>query len=223
MLEFLSKVNNFLEGVPLSVTKFFKSAFKSGEELVQSYVDSVCRWTAWRVNITIERLRQKVIIALWEQYSRYLILLRAGQIIQNFIRDPLGTLGRFAGEFFKPFAKVKEFIRVLYKEVPRLAANLANIMQVLPPDPPNPNVNFNAFQLKIHSISMKEILLGPSGLQPPEEMFPEPEKPWSKETFNTSFEQAKKTSIAEGPVFKLDKESGVKMSGGFESTDDTIV
>ena len=226
MLEYLNKINNFLEGVPLSVTKFFRTAFKSSEELVQSYVDSVCRWAAWRVNISVEWVRQKVIIALWEQYSRYLVLLQAGAIVQKFMQNPLKAIVGFAKEFFKPFKKVREFIKVLYKEIPRLAENLANIMSALPPEPPNPNINFNAFKLNIHTISMKEILLGPAALQPPEKMFPEPPKPWSKETFNASFEDAKETAIAEGPQYKWkdgkwqtgeEKESGVKLSGGTES------
>ena len=35
MLEFLKKVNSFLETVPVGMTNFFKKAFKAGETYVQ--------------------------------------------------------------------------------------------------------------------------------------------------------------------------------------------
>ena len=89
MLDELKKFNDFLEGVPRSITVFFKAAFKSGEELVQSYVDAVCTWAAWRVNITIEIARQWLIKALWKKYGKALKLLAAGQIVKKFFQNPL--------------------------------------------------------------------------------------------------------------------------------------
>lgn len=224
MLDFLKKVNDFLEEVPSSVTKFFKAAFKSGEEFVQDEVDSICRWVAWQVNINIERLRQKVIKALWEQYSKYLVMLKAASVVKRFLTNPIKAIKDFAEEFFKPFKVINQFIRVLTKEIPRLAKNLAEVVNALPPDPPNPRINFNAFKLKVHTISMKEILLGPAALPPPEQMFPEPPKPFGKETFNAAFEGAKKKAADEEVVFKLPDwaQRNNKVSGGTEEGDTTI-
>lgn len=203
MLEFLKKVNDFLETVPIGVLNFFKKAFKAGETYVQEQVDIICRWVAWGVNINIERLRQKVIKALWEQYSKYLILLQAGQVVQNFLSDPLGTIGSFASNFFKPFAKVKEFIQVVVREVPRLAENLANIANSLPPEPPDPHINFNAFELKINTITMKDVMNGPNNMPTPEEMFPEPEKPFGKASFDAAFDKAKAKTKEDKIVYKM--------------------
>lgn len=224
MLDFLHKVNDFLEEVPLSVTKFFKAAFKSGEEFIQEEVDAICRWVAWQVNINIERLRQKVIIALWEQYSKYLVLLKAAAVVKRFFTNPIEAIKDFAEEYFKPFKVIHQFLKVLYQELPKLAQNLAEIMNALPPDPPNPKINFNAFKLKVHSVSMKEILLGPAALPPPEEMFPEPPKPFGKETFNEAFENAKKKADEEEVVFRLPNwaQKKSRVSGGTEKGDSTI-
>ena len=205
MLDFLTKVNDFLEQVPDNTLNFFNSFFKSGEELVQSKVDLVCAWVSWQVNITIERLRQRVLKALWQHYNKYLILLKAGSIIQDFVTDPIGTIGRFANEFLKPFKKVKEFIEVLVKEIPRLAMNLARIAESLPPTPPSPDINFNAFDIKVNTISMKEIMAGIDNLPSPEEMFPEPTRPFGKKTFDASFQNAKATTAADQIVYKLKK------------------
>ena len=203
MLEYLQKVNDFLEQVPLSVTKFFKQAFKAGEELVQEYVDAVCRWVAWQVNINIERVRQKVIRALWQQYSKYLVMLQAAQVIKKFLSDPIGTIFSFAEQYFKPYSKVIEFIKVLGNELPRLAKNLAEIARALPPEPPSPDINFNQFKIKVHTISMKEVLAGPDSIPPPEQMFPEPPKPWSKETFDSAFDNAKAVTRKDEIIYKL--------------------
>ena len=222
MLDELKRFNDFLEGVPLSMTRFFKVAFKSGEELAQSYVDAVCKWAAWKVNISVERVRQWIIKILWQKYGSALGLLAAGQKVKQVLTDPTKILSMI-GEFFKPFKVIEKFIRTLVKEVPRLAENLANIASSLPPEPPNPNINFNAFKLNIHTISMKDVLNGPN-MPSPEQMFPEPPSPWSKESFNSAFEDAKETAIAEGPIFKLpEKESGVKLSDGTESNGTSIV
>ena len=210
MLEYLTKVNDFLERVPLSVTKFFKNAFKAGEEIVQEYVDVVCRWVAWQVNINIERVRQKVIRALWQQYGKYLIMLQAAQIIKEFLHDPIGTIFKFAKKYFEPYEKVIEFIKVLGNELPRLAQNLAEIARALPPEPPSPDINFNEFKIKVHTISMKEVLLGPDSIPPPEQMFPEPPRPWSKGAFDATFEGAKAIMKEDNVVYKMSDISSLK-------------
>lgn len=203
MLEYLKKVNDFLELVPLRVLSFFDSAFKKGEKYVQEQVDIICRWVAWGININIERLRQKIIKTLWEQYSKYLILLQVGYIIQNFVQDPIGTIQKFADNFFKPFKPVKEFIQVLTTEVPRLAENLAKIAQKLPPEPPDPDINFDAFQLKINTITMQDVIKGPDFMPTPEEMFPQPPRPFGKISFDAAFDNAKAKAKEDKIVYKL--------------------
>ena len=202
-LDWLVKVNDVLEGIPSSIIKYFRALTQSGEKLTQSYVDIVCRWLAWRVNITVERIRQRVIRTLWEQYGKYLAMMQCVNTVQKVVSDPIGALGSFVGKFASPVKAVISFVTTLAKEVPRLAANLANIASALPPDPPNPDINFNEFKLQIHTISMQDVIKGPDGMPTPEQMFPKPTGPFSKEAFNASFDEAKKTSAVDGVVFKL--------------------
>ena len=49
-------------------------------------------------------------------------------------------------------------------------------------------INYNKFKLKVKTISMSDIKSDPSNLPAPEVMFPEPERPFSKETFTKTFE-----------------------------------
>lgn len=213
-LDWLVKINDFLETVPENVLKYFKALTRSGEELTQSYVDVVCRWLAWKVNIMVERKRQQVIKTLSEQYGGYLSLVAGVNVVKQAF-NPLN-----AGSFFKKFAApvqaIIDFIKLLMKEIPRLAENLANIASALPPEPPNPNINFNEFKLKVGTISLGEIASGNTG-PTPEEMFPEPPSPFSKEAFNSSFENAKSAAADEGVVYKLPQKSEKKLSGGPES------
>lgn len=201
-LDWLVKVNDFLETVPGSVLTYFKALTKSGEALVQSQVDIICAWLAWKVNIMVERKRQQVVQTLYEQYGGYLQMFAGVSLVQNALSDPIGAIGGFLGKFSAPITAVIDFFTTLMKEIPRLAANLANIASALPPDPPNPQINYNAFKLKIGTISLKEVMGGLSGTPSPEQMFPEPAKPFSKEAFNASFDGAKKTAAAEGVVYK---------------------
>lgn len=214
-LEWLSKINDFLEQVPTNVNNWFEGLFKSGEDLTQDFVDKCCAYAAWKVNVMVERKRQAVIQTLNEEYGGYLKALTVVTVIKQAVTDPLGTIGSFFGILAGPYAKVVDFLQALIKEVPRLAANLANIANSLPPTPPNPHINFNAFRLKINSISMGDITAG-SNLPTPEQMFPEPEKPFGKKAFNDSFENApiasdtNKVVYVEGESPSIDAVSSIK-------------
>lgn len=199
-LDWLVKINDFLEEVPGNVSSYFKALSKSGEELVQSQVDIICAWLAWKVNIMVERKRQQVVQTLNEQYGGYLQLFGGISAAKQAL-NPLKA-GSFFSKFISPVSAIVSFLKTLMKEIPRLAANLANIANALPPDPPNPHINYNAFKLKIGTISLKEVIAGTAGTPSPEQMFPEPAKPFSKEAFNASFEGAKKTAAAEGVIYR---------------------
>ena len=214
-LDWLVKINDFLEEVPGSVLKYLKAFTKSGEELTQSYVDTVCRWLAWKVNLMVERKRQQVIKTLYDQYGGYLSMFAGVSAVKQAL-NPLKA-GNFFAKFAAPIKAIISFVSTLMTEIPRLAANLANIASALPPEPPNPHINFDEFKLKIGTISFGEVVAGPAGMKSPEEMFPEPAKPFSKEAFNSSFENAKAAAAEEGVVYKLPKKSEKKTSGGTES------
>lgn len=202
-LEYLSSFNDFLEQVPKNVNTFFSQTFKKGEEYTQDFVDACCRWMAWKINIMIERQRQKVIKTLKSQYDGAFAVIQGLNIVKNALSDPIGTAGSVFGWLSGPISKAKNFVTTLMVEIPRLAANLANIASSLPPAPPNPSINFNAFKLQIGTISMAE-LTGGGAMPSPEEMFPAPPSPFSKATFDSSFENA---PIAEGTdevMYKLD-------------------
>ena len=199
-LDWLVKVNDFLESVPESVTTYFKALTKSGENLVQSQVDIICAWLAWKVNIMVERKRQQVVQTLYEQYGGYLSMFAGINLVKQAL-NPLKA-GGFFSKFTAPINAVIDFFKTLIKEIPRLAENLANIASALPPEPPNPRINYNAFKLKIGTITLKEVMTGTSGTPTPEQMFPEPASPFSKEAFDASFDNAKKTAAAEGVIYK---------------------
>ena len=221
-LDWLVKVNDFLEQVPEGISKYFKALSKSSEALVQTQVDIICAWLAWKVNIMVERKRQQVVQTLSEQYGGYLQMFAAVNVVKQAVSDPIGAIGGFLGKFAAPITAVIDFFKTLLKEIPRLAANLANIANSLPPDPPNPHINYNAFRLRIGTISLGEVISGGAGTPSPEEMFPEPPRPFSKEAFNASFEGAKAVAAEEEVVFKLPKKSTKITSGGIEKSDTTI-
>jgi hypothetical protein len=219
-LDWLVKVNDFLEQVPDSILKYFKALSKSGEELTQTYVDTVCRWLAWKVNIMVERKRQQVINTLYNQYGGYLTLFAGVDVVKQAL-NPLKA-GGFFSKFAAPIGAIISFLKTLMTEIPRLAANLANIANALPPEPPNPHINFNEFKLRIGTVSFGEVVRGTAGTPTPEEMFPEPTKPWTKAAFNESFEEAKSAAADEGVVYRL-PEGTSKISGGTESDGTVIV
>ena len=212
-LDFLKSVNDWLEQVPVKALSFFRHMFKAGEEYTQEFVDACCIWIAWKINIMVERMRQKVIKQLQSHYEGAMAVAQSMNIFVKAVTDPIGTIGGVFNYFAKPIKIVKEFYEVLIVEIPRLAENLANISNSLPPEPPNPRINFNAFKLRIGTISMAEIMK--KSMPKPEEMFPEPPSPFSKAAFDKSFDEAKAKTAEDDIVYKL--------SGGLEPTDTTIV
>ena len=202
-LEWLSKINDFLEQVPVNVNTWFTNTFKSGEELTQDFVDKQCIWLSNKINRMIEEKRQQVIKTLQDEYGGYLKALTVVTIIKKAVSDPLGTIGSFFGMLAGPYAKVVDFLQALIREVPRLAANLANIANSLPPAPPNPHINFNKFQIKVNSISMGDIM-GGGAMPSPEQMFPEVKSPSGKEAFDDMFENAPVAKEIDNIVYKED-------------------
>ena len=206
-LDWLVQLNDCLEQIPKNVTAFFESLVKSGQNLTQAYVDKMCVWISWWVNISVERLRQKTIKTLKEQYGNHIMVVKCANTLGKAIRHPLETLGKFFGIFAVPVKVVAEFIKTLIKELPRLANNLANIVNSLPPSvPSNLDINFNAFKLKIGTISMKEIL-SDDAMPSPEEMFPEPESPFGKSAFDASFDNAPKVTFEDKIVYHVSEDS----------------
>ena len=57
-LDWLVKINDYLENFPTTILSYFDALTAFGENLTQEYVDIWCRYLAWQVNINIERLRQ---------------------------------------------------------------------------------------------------------------------------------------------------------------------
>lgn len=201
-LDWLVKTNEFLEKLPEGVLKYFYAFSNMGENLAQSYVDIVCRHAAWRVNITVERLRQRVLKTLNNQYGFILKIISTINIGKQVASNPLGAIGSFFSTITKPLSMALYFITTLATELPKLARNFSNIMAVLPPEPPSPHINYDAFQLKIQTVSM-DALLSADSLPDPEVLFPEPEKPWSTRAFQDSFESASEKASEETGNEKL--------------------
>lgn len=207
-LQFLTSTNDWLEKVPNRVINAFDNMIGSGEKIGQSKVDKICAWLAWKINIAIERQRQKLINTLHEQYvnNQQGPVMKAATAIASFVSDPLGAIGGFASAIFSPVKFVFSWLKVLLKEIPRLAANLANIVSALPPSPPNPNINYDKFKLKVGSLSLNAIAKGTAGMKTPEEMFPEPPKPFSKEAFVSIFDDPSISLKKGSKKYKLKKD-----------------
>lgn len=189
--DFLKPTNQWLETVPINTIAAFDNMIGTGEDIAQEKVDIICTWLAWKVNIMIERKRQVLLKKLYGMYMNTVggKVMQMAMAIKGFIKDPLGSIGTFASALGGPVPKVIAWGAVLLKELPRLAENLAKIVSALPPTPPNPNINYDKFKLKIKSISMGDITSDPNSLPAPEVIFPEPTKPFSKESFALAFEQ----------------------------------
>lgn len=192
--DFLKTTNDWLETVPGNMNRAFENFIGTGEKITQSKVDVICTWLAWKVNIAVERKRQTIIKILYGMYKNTVggKVMQMAMAIKSFVSDPLGALGSFASNLFSPFTSVVEWAKMLMEEIPRLAENLANIAASLPPEPPNAHINYDKFKVKVGTISMAMITSDPENLPAPEVLFPEPEKPFSKNTFDIAFEDSAK-------------------------------
>ena len=189
-LDFLKSTNEWLEDMPTRIIEAYDNFIKDGENVAQSKVDKFCVWLAWKVNVAVERKRQVVLRILHDQYRTTVggKVMQAANAIQSFCSDPLGALGTFASVLFGPVVVVFKWMAELAHQILKLAVNLAKIMAVLPPTPPSPQINYDKFKLQVKSISMAEVVADPNNLPPPEVVFPEPPRPFSKETFAETFE-----------------------------------
>lgn len=203
-LDFLTATNQWLEKVPLTYIEALENMVGNAETAVQSKVDQICVWLSWKVNIAIERKRQAIIKILYEQYQSTMMgkVMKTAMAVKSFLSNPLGAIGSFASAIAAPIAAVLSWISILMVEIPKLAENLAKIASALPPTPPNPNINYDKFKVKVGSISMGMITSDPSSLPPPEVMFPEPPKPFSKQTFDKSFQSEAKLK-SNSVIYKL--------------------
>lgn len=184
-LAWLRTTNNWLERFPSVMSTALVTAVGRGENITQDKVDEICEWLSNKCNRQIEEKRQWLIKCLYKQYTSNTKgpVWKAAFAIQSFFSDPLGAVGDFASSIWKPVKVVFEWAKVLIKELPRLAENLANIASSLPPPPPSPHINFDKFKIKVNSIGMKEIVKGPSGLKDPKEMYPDLDNPFIHDSF----------------------------------------
>ena len=212
---FLKTTNDWLEDCPLRIVAAYDNFIGDGENLAQSKVDKFCAWLAWKVNIAIERKRQVILRILHEQYQTTAAgkVMAVANAIQSFCNDPIGAIGSFAGAIFGPVVAVFKWVVELASEILKLAANLARIMAVLPPSPPNPHINYDKFKLNVKSISMAEIMADPNSLPPPEVMFPEPPKPFTKETFSEGFESSSANLKSQQKKYTLSDEDKKALMG----------
>ncbi len=193
-LDFLKETNDWLEEYPISISDSFDNMVGKGKKVAQSKIDIICEWMAWKVNVAIERKRQQLLKCLHEMYETTALgkVMKAGMAVDKFVKDPLGAVGSFADAIFGPVKEILKWVGTLATELPRLARNLADIANTLPPSPIDPTVNYDKFKLKIGTISMGAITQDPSNLPTPEQMFPEPQRPWSAQAFQAEFDLAPK-------------------------------
>lgn len=196
ILGFLRTANAALEQIPGGIITYFDAIADMGENVSQAFVDAVCRYAAWMVNINIERIRQKVLKSIYDQNIVVRIIVDILEIGKKVILNPLDVIPTFFERLTAPFRVAKEIIVDIVKEISRLSENVTKIMSVLPPDPPNPDINFHEFKIKIYTFGMGA--LAPSDSFPaPEVLFPQPPSPFGKDTFMEAFAEGKKTFSAE--------------------------
>lgn len=201
--DFLKSINDWLEAEPTRITNAFNNM--SGKGATQEKVDATCKWLSWKVNVAIEYVRQKIIKALWQMYQYTVIgkVMSMITVIFNFIRNPLYYLGSFAGAIFAPYGQIIGWFKTLSQEIPRLANNLSRIASSLPPSSSNPNINFDAFKIQVKTITISDITSSPDNLPSPESMFPEPSKPFDKDTFDNVFTNVSANLKTNKLVYKL--------------------
>lgn len=215
-LKFLSETNDWLETVPKTAIEGLNNSIIKGENMTQEKVDSICVWLSWKINLQIERVRQACLKALYGMYKNTVAgqVMNMASTIKNFVSDPLGAIGDFAGSIFGPVPKVFGWLQTLMTEIPRLAKNLASIVASLPPAPPSPNINFDKFKIKVKTISLSTITSNPNKLPSPESMFPEPPKPFSKDSFQDMFANANAKLKSNKLVYKLTEEQRQSILSG---------
>ena len=208
--EFLEDTNKWLEEIPGSMSKSIDAYVSNGKNISQSRVDVICTWLAWKVNISVERERQRVLKALYGMYKTTAggKVMQMASAIKSFVSDPIGSIGKFAGVIASPITSVFNWVKTLTVEIPKLGKNLADIANSLPPAPPSPHINYNKFKLKIGTISLAAITQDPNSLPPPEVMFPEPEKPWTKNVFDEDMNPEK--PIEKAIFYELPEDSELK-------------
>lgn len=227
--DWLKSTNDWLEEVPENVTNGFDNFIGTGEHVVQEKVDIFCEYMAWKTNRGIERVRQGVIKALHAMYQNTVggRVAKVATAVTDFIKDPIGAVGSFADAIGGPVKAVKDWGKVLIVEIPRLAKNIANIVSTLPPQPPNPSINYDKFKLKVNSIGMKNIIADPSNLPSPEVMFPEPDdlkKPFSAQTFQNIFDNTSAGLKSTKLKYTLSPEDTVMMENmKFKSLEEQII
>ena len=200
VLDWLKEANNTLEQVPNGILIYFDAITQLGERATQSFVDGVCRYAAWMVNITVERIRQKVLKGLYDQNSLVRKVINVINVGKQVIQDPLGAIGSFFGTVTSPITTAIKFTVELVQELAKLAANVTRIASALPPPPPNPHINYNEFKLKLGVFSMGALSSADS-LPDPEVLFPKPENPFGPLAFKKSFEEGA-TAFNDGETTK---------------------
>ena len=210
-LTWLKKVNDFLERVPNGIDAYFRGLSKSAGNLTQSEVDVICARVSWYTSVNVEKVRQKVIGSLHDQYESYTKQLGPVSAIAKLLTDPLGALGAVVSAvktilnvLVAPYKVLIQFSLDLIQEIARLAENLAKIASYVPPSI-NPRVKFDKFKVKVNSISLGDVVKGPDGLPAPEVMFPEPSPIFSKETFQKSFDEARTSLVETKKKYSLDE------------------
>ena len=208
--DFLKNVNDWLESVPSRMNNAFDNMVGDDERAVQAKVDRTCVWLAWKVNVSVEGVRQKLIKALHNMYKTTVvgIVMSAILNVKRIVQNPLyfvGYLLRFFADVLTPFGLITSWFKMLSSELPRLAKNLANIGSSLPPTSSNSNINFNAFKLRIKTISVSDVTSSPDNLPAPDVMFPEPEKPFTKDSFNEVFMNTSAKLKSNKLIYKLNK------------------
>lgn len=196
VLDWLKNANAVLEQIPDGILAYFNAIVQMGERATQAFVDGICEYASWMVNITVERIRQRILKGLYEQSVVVKIIADSMNIGKKVISDPIGTVGSFFGVITSPIVEAIKFTIQLIQELAKLASNLSKIMSALPPPPPNPRINYDKFKLKLGSISMGALASADS-LPEPEVIFPKPDNPFGKNAFNKSF-QTGKTTFQEG-------------------------
>lgn len=203
--QFLESINEWLESVPERAIAALSNSIGDGNKIAQEKVDAICTWVSWKINIQIERVRQATLKALYGMYKDTVVgrVIQVTTVVKEFVSDPIGNIISFAKAIFAPFAPVTSWFRLLVKEVPRLANNLAKIASSLPPAPPTLRINYDKFKIKVKTIDIQTITTDPNKLPPPEVMFPEPPKPFSTEVFENIFTNASAKLKSNQMVYKL--------------------